>query len=286
MRKYLLSTFFFFCCLSLFSQELMVKAKVENPSNLINDGIITLEVEGGVPPYTYRWSDQSTALDSPRASGLTEGVPYSVVVTDASGKTVTQTFEIKPEAITESFNGFMTPAVDNLAAVLFWDPFSAIGIYDPVVYANGQRVAAPGWEAGIASQYILKEWIVAEGERVRTGDLIAIVTKDGQDLETFANANGTLEHLAAEGEMIYNFENIQHVVEEGAHNFAYITYDEPVALTHPNGDPQTKEIPFIVVWLVLGALFFTFRMGFINIRGFKHALQLARGKFDDPNAPG
>jgi AGCS family alanine or glycine:cation symporter len=27
-------------------------------------------------------------------------------------------------------------------------------------------------------------------------------------------------------------------------------------------------------------------MGFINIRGFKHALQLARGKYDEPDAPG
>lgn len=86
--------------------------------------------------------------------------------------------------------------------------------------------------------------------------------------------------------MIYNSENKKHVIEEGAHNLAQIVYDEKIPLTHPNGDPQTKNIPFIVVWLLLGALFFTLRMGFINIRGFKHALQLARGKYDDPNAPG
>jgi len=36
----------------------------------------------------------------------------------------------------------------------------------------------------------------------------------------------------------------------------------------------------------LGATFFTIRMGFINVRGFKHALDLAKGKYDDPNAPG
>ena len=41
-----------------------------------------------------------------------------------------------------------------------------------------------------------------------------------------------------------------------------------------------------MVWLVLGALFFTLRMGFINIRGFRHSLELAKGKYDDPNAPG
>jgi AGCS family alanine or glycine:cation symporter len=57
-------------------------------------------------------------------------------------------------------------------------------------------------------------------------------------------------------------------------------------MTHPNGDPITKGLPFIVLWLVAGATFFTIRMGFINFRGFRHALQLASGKFDDPNAPG
>jgi len=55
---------------------------------------------------------------------------------------------------------------------------------------------------------------------------------------------------------------------------------------NPNGTPQTKSIPFIVVWLVLGALFFTIRMKFINLRGFRHAIQLARGKYDEPDAPG
>src|SRR5690606_12887642 len=49
---------------------------------------------------------------------------------------------------------------------------------------------------------------------------------------------------------------------------------------------QQKPIPFIVIWLVIGAIFFTIRMGFINIRGFRHAIDLARGKYDDPNAPG
>ena len=46
------------------------------------------------------------------------------------------------------------------------------------------------------------------------------------------------------------------------------------------------KLPFIVVWLVFGAVFFTLKMGFINFRGFKHALQLVQGKFDDPNDKG
>lgn len=44
--------------------------------------------------------------------------------------------------------------------------------------------------------------------------------------------------------------------------------------------------PFIVLWLFVAAIFFTFRMGFINIRGFKHAIDVVRGKYDDPHDAG
>ncbi|MEM9487317.1 MAG: alanine/glycine:cation symporter family protein [Cyanobacteria bacterium P01_F01_bin.116] len=44
--------------------------------------------------------------------------------------------------------------------------------------------------------------------------------------------------------------------------------------------------PFIVLWLFVAAIFFTLRMGFINLRGFKHAIDVVRGKFDDPHDEG
>jgi AGCS family alanine or glycine:cation symporter len=46
------------------------------------------------------------------------------------------------------------------------------------------------------------------------------------------------------------------------------------------------EIPLVVAWLVVGAIFFTIRMGFINFRGFKHAVDVVRGKYDNPDAEG
>ena len=58
------------------------------------------------------------------------------------------------------------------------------------------------------------------------------------------------------------------------------------ALYHANGDVKTKKIPLIVVWLVLGALFFTFKMKFVNIKGAAHAIGLVRGRYDDPNDKG
>jgi AGCS family alanine or glycine:cation symporter len=270
-----------------YSQDLKVTGVTVNPSNSINDGGITLDVQGGTPPYSFKWSNQGTPLTSDKALGLIEGIPYSVIVTDAAGNSVTKVFTVETEAITEVFNGLMTPAVSALGAVLFWDPFAAIGIYDPVVYADLELVPTPGWSAEVQDKFVLKKWLQPEGTEVMKGDPIAIVSSaESGDINVAATANGTLRYLVEEGKVIYNSDNMEHIIEQGAHNLAEIVYDSPEVITHPNGDPVTKNIPFIVIWLVLGASFFTIRMGFVNLRGFRHAIDLARGKYDDPNAPG
>lgn len=46
------------------------------------------------------------------------------------------------------------------------------------------------------------------------------------------------------------------------------------------------EIPFVLIWLIAGALFFTLFFKFVNIRGFKHALDVVRGRYDDPDDSG
>jgi AGCS family alanine or glycine:cation symporter len=46
------------------------------------------------------------------------------------------------------------------------------------------------------------------------------------------------------------------------------------------------DLQLIVLWLVAGAVFFTFYLRFISIRGFRHALRLVRGDFTDPDDPG
>ena len=46
------------------------------------------------------------------------------------------------------------------------------------------------------------------------------------------------------------------------------------------------NVPFIVVWLLVGAIFFTVYMGLINVRGFWHAIRLTKGDYDDPDDHG
>ena len=53
-----------------------------------------------------------------------------------------------------------------------------------------------------------------------------------------------------------------------------------------NDEPDQHSLPLAVFWLVLGAIFFTFRMGFINFRAFGHAIAVTRGKYDDPKDAG
>lgn len=50
--------------------------------------------------------------------------------------------------------------------------------------------------------------------------------------------------------------------------------------------PDGISIPFVVIWLFGGAVFLTLRMRFINFRGFRHAVDLIRGKYDTPGEPG
>lgn len=99
--------------------------------------------------------------------------------------------------LSERIDGAFRPVVDWLTSVLFWDPFAAVGVQDPVIYN-----------------------------------------------------------------------------------------DEGQPILDDNDEPLTSNVPFIVVWLIFGAITFTIIMRFVNIRGFIHAIQLVRGKYDDPENPG
>ncbi len=45
-------------------------------------------------------------------------------------------------------------------------------------------------------------------------------------------------------------------------------------------------VPVIVLWLITGAVFFTIFLGFKNIVGFKHAIDLVRGRYSHPEDAG
>ncbi|UUO08939.1 alanine:cation symporter family protein [Blastopirellula sp. J2-11] len=56
---------------------------------------------------------------------------------------------------------------------------------------------------------------------------------------------------------------------------------DPYILVEPVG-----KAPLVVVWLAGGALFFTIFFGFVNFWGFRHAISVVSGTYDDPDEPG
>jgi AGCS family alanine or glycine:cation symporter len=64
--------------------------------------------------------------------------------------------------------------------------------------------------------------------------------------------------------------------------------------TDANGDWEFKHsngwlgvsLPFVVIWLLAGAIYLTLRMMFINVRGFYHAIRLTMGAYDNPDDVG
>lgn len=264
--------------------KMTVQLELINPSSEINNGVAKVAVEGGLPPYRYKWSNINTALDSSESYGLIEGMEHAVTITDANGNTVTKHFTIPAKSITEIFNSSVQPAVDVLGAVLFWDAFASLGIYDPVVYTSHTNIQLPLQDPSSEGEYHLKKWLVTDGSQVKKGEKIALlVNHQNVELSVYAPDTGILEHVIEENTVI------SRKPKPGFYSIpllATINFQTPQPLLHPNGDIKTSTIPFIVVWLILGSIFFTLRLKFVNIRGFRHSLNLARGKHDDPDAPG
>jgi len=165
--------------------------------------------------------------------------------------------EIKVEkTLSEKIDGGFGPIVKGMATVLFWDPFEAIGVYDPVVYID--NIPQPDGSEVFTDVYGNKGEVVLKGY-----------------CSKFTNLNSG-DKLIIDNEL-YKVENIINDTE--------LTLQEPLKKTANNSAiyaPVEKPIVFIVIWLVLGAIFFTVKTRFINIRGFKHSLDLVRGKFDPP----
>jgi AGCS family alanine or glycine:cation symporter len=140
-----------------------------------------------------QWDAPQGALSSTRCEGLQEGLTHRVVIHHRDGSTEILDIAIASLSAQEKLNNAFTPLVNFLYRILLWDPFEAVGVYDPIVYDNENR-----------------------------------------------------------------------------------------PLLHPNGTLVKQNIWLVVVLLIAAAVYFTFYFGFINIRGFKHSIDLTLGRYARP----
>jgi AGCS family alanine or glycine:cation symporter len=68
--------------------------------------------------------------------------------------------------------------------------------------------------------------------------------------------------------------------------FGFVNSWVEAAVFYPVPVAPGKTMPAAVMLLIAGAFFFTVRMGFINLRGFRHAILVTAGKYDNKNSTG
>jgi AGCS family alanine or glycine:cation symporter len=265
-----------------------VEAKLElkNPSTEIDDGTAKVIVTSGQAPFRYMWSNKGVSIYSNTASGLTEGEEFTVEVIDANNEKVKLTGSVPKKSAVESMNAGFKPVVGIIESVFFWDPFAAVGIADPVIYVEEVELNSPLNDDTTYTNAVLKEWLIADGGAVKKDAVIAVISTDKGDLHLHATGNGKVEHKLKTGDFV-----VVHTRKDGklvakANPVCKIKYDKPQPLLNANGTPKSQGIPLVVIWLVIGAIFFSIRMKFINARGVKHAVELVQGKYDDPDDKG
>ncbi len=160
-------------------------------------------------------------------------------------------------SFSDKVNSLFEPAVNVMVEVIFWDPLHAIGIYDPIIYDENGNVHVDSHFTGLVS--------IEAGSNELTGFKTNFSKlKIGQEIV-----------VGGKRFVVKTIDDNVRLVVEGE---SEITVSE-VSF----GNPDMRPFPVVVLWLMFGALFFTFKLRFINFRGVKHSLDLLKGKFDDPN---
>lgn len=245
-----------------------------NPSDAIDNVEGKVEVKGGKAPYRYIWSVAAISIYHNEVKGLSEGDEISVKVIDANNDTVVASATSPAESIEEKFNTAMKPAVGFLQSLLFFN------LWQDTVKVNNNVLKAPFALDSTKKDYTIKEWLVKDGEYAEHQKPLLVLSDAGEERIVYAVGSGKLTHLAKVGEDVF-FTNKRG--NRSDKKIAKIEYAQPQPFYNKNLSTQSQGIPLIVVWLVLGAMFFTVRMKFINVRGIKHSIQLVQGKFDDPS---
>lgn len=120
-----------------------------------------------------------------------------------------------------------------------------------------------------------------EDAKVDVGDVVAY---GGDPLKKVESIDTMLRLRSTEDEVLVSNETYKVKERPARPGPRYNLFDDEVA--EIKAQKKNLGLPLVVVWLILGAIFFTFRMGFINVRAFWHSLRVTAGQFDHPDDPG
>lgn len=258
----------------MFSQ-IEASLQINDASRAIKNAKAEVIVSKGVAPFRYYWNIADASIYQNKITGLNEGMRLTVLVVDANNDSLRLHAKVPAIGVMEYMESIMKPAVDFIGEELFFK-----SIYSKQVKIDSMLLQTPNYEQ--SKDFELIKWLVKENTTVTHEQPLAHIRMDDDTIFLYAVGTGKIKFLVQPGDPLFK----QGTLNKSARNVACIRYAKKSPYYNPNHTTKSSEIPIIVVWLVLGAIFFTFRMGFINIRGIKHGLQLIRGQFDNPNDKG
>ena len=277
----ILATLFLFSSF-VYGQDAPLSADltIKDQSPAIDDVSVKIDVKGGKKPYKYVWNNSDISIYNKQYDGWSEGDSIKVTVIDANFDEVKLKGYVKPNSFSEYVNNGMKPAVSLLDNILF------ANVWSDTVKVNEFVLKAPFALASGSQDYILKEWLRKDGEVVKHLDMIAILKDGNKEFPFYAMGDGTLIYGDYKGEKVKAGDKVSFINKRGNLSekiLGKIDYPSPQPFYFKNLTNKSQGIPLIVVWLVAGAFFFTFKMGFIQFKGIRHAIDLVRGRYDDPS---
>ena len=262
------------------NEPLSAKFVIDDSLSAIDDVKAEVIPRGGKPPYRYIWNQENISIYNRVAKGLSEGTKITVDLVDANKDTVHLQGYVEVESIPETFNDNMKPAVEFLQDILFYP------IWQDTVYVGEFKLKAPFALDDKKKDYTIKEWLKKDGDVVKHQEIIATMKDGDNEFPLYSVGNGVIHFNEYDGKKVSSGDKVYYTNKRGNRSekiLATIEYAEPQPFYFKNLSNKTQGIPLIVVWLVLGAIFFTLRTGFVQLKGAKHAIALVRGKYDDPS---
>ncbi len=262
---------------SLFSNaQLKGELTVTDSSGAITNAHVKVNIHSGEGPYRYYWNSESASIYQDELNDVMEGSDVRVTVVDQNNDSLHLETRIPITSTMERMESIMKPIVDFVAEELFFKP-----IYSQKVMVDSMILQTPFFDQEI--DFSLKKWLVEDGARVKHEQPIAEIIRDTNLMYLYAVGDGVLHQMVQPGDDLFVLGRMNNKLPR---KLAYVRYDEERLFMNPNHTTKTTGVPLIVVWLVLGALFFTIKMKLINFRGIPHALQLVKGAYDNPDDKG
>ena len=97
----------------------------------------------------------------------------------------------------------------------------------------------------------------------------------------WTDANGNEISEAAHEEFVKVYGKIRAGTVPNPHPTPWTDQAGAKIVLSPQGAPVQSKLPFVVVWLIIAAVFFTLAMRFVNLRMFRHAIKVVSGKYEE-----